>query len=175
MKKFLRFYLPLLIFLASLGIFSLAYMYENHNTILRYFAGEVRIEGKGKIISAKINAIVKKDGIEQDQVKLFDDEGKIYMVSPEVDDSGIYVLIIDKERKDVFVPIRNCHELLFSKYLIQSECGQRGDFYGGGKHEGYQVKLEASDSQINFQLPAEFKDGKVVGNKQIEIIFKGER
>lgn len=174
MKKILKYYLPLTIFFLALSVFFLIYMFENHKVVLRYTAGELGLEKKGKIISTKVSANIKEDGTEKSQFGLFEDEGKLYMVSPKVDDSGVAVLIIDRERKDIFVPIMNCHELLFSKYLIQAECGQRGDYYSGEKKGVYNVKFSEKDSQINFQLPAEYDYGKVVRNEQVEIILKGE-
>ena len=174
MKKILKYYLPITIFFLALGFFFLIYVVENHMTVLKYVAGEIGLEGKGRIISTKVDAAVKEDGVENNKIELFEDDRKLYMVSPKVDDSGIVVLVIERERKDVRVPIADCHELLFSTYLIQAECGQRGDYYGGEYHSGYRVKMEVADSQINFQLPAEYLNGKVVRNRRMEIIFKGE-
>ncbi len=174
MKKLLKYYLPLFVILGVSFVLLLSFINGNNLVALKYFAGEIGMEGKGKVIKTKLNAIVKEDGIEKSEVELFEKDGKLYMVSPKIVGSGIYVLVIDKERKDVRVPIADCHELFFSTYLIQAECGQRGDYYGGEYHSRYSVKMEVTDSQINFQIPAEYVDGKVVRNKQIEIIFKGE-
>lgn len=176
MKKILKYYLPLTIFFLALGIFFLIYMVQGHLAVLKYFAGELGLEGKGKIISKQINAVVKEDGIEQDQIKLFEDEGKIYMVFQKTGHPGFGVLIVDKERKDIFSPLlsNNCYGLVFSRYLFQAECGQRGDYYSGLKKGMYNVKFTSTDFKINFQLPAEYDYGKVIRNEQIEIIFKGE-
>ncbi len=67
-----------------------------------------------------------------------------------------------------------CYDFLFAKYLIQTECAERGDCYLSEKKGMYNVKFTSTDSQMNFQLPAEYNDGKVVRSKQVKIIFKGE-
>ncbi len=155
MKKFLKTYLPLLMFLGASGVFLLIYMVENHAAVLKYFAGEVGLEGKAKIITTKVNAIVKEDGIEQNRIKTFEDEGKLYLVFEKTEDLSFGVLIVDIARKDIYAPVvGDCYDLLFSKYLFQAECGQRGDYYSGLKKGIYNVKLTSTDSQMNFQLPA---------------------
>jgi hypothetical protein len=175
MKKILKYYLPLTISFLALGIFFLLYMIQGHLAVLKYFAGELSLEGKGKIISEQLKAVVKEDGIEQKQIKLFEDEGKIYIIFQKTGHPGFGVLIVDKEKKDIFTPLvsSNCYGLVFSSYLFQAECGQRGDYYGGEKHEGYSVKMESNDSQISFQLPV-YNDGKLERDRKIEIIVKGE-
>ena len=179
MKKILKYYLPLTIFFLALGIFFLIYMVQGHLAVLKYFAGELGLEGKGKIISKQINAVVKEDGIEQDRIKLFEDEGKIYIVFQKNEHQGFGVLIVDKERKDIFRPLlsSNCYGLVFSRYLFQAECGSEGIPYSNLKSEMYNVKLESNNSQINFQLPVYKYDGKYVRlerDRKMEIIFKGE-
>ncbi len=173
MKKFLKYYLPLLIFLTASGIFLLGYMIENHAVVLKYIAGEA-MEGKAKIIRTKVNAVVREDGIEQNRIKVFENDGKFYLVFEKTEDLGFGVLIVDKTRKDIFMPnVGSCYDLLFSKYLFQAECGRGGVPYSSGKADMYNVKLEANDSQINFQLP-EYDYGKIKRNRKMEIIFKGE-
>ena len=84
-------------------------------------------------------------------------------------------MIVDKTRKDIFAPNsgNNCIDLVFSRYLIQTECGKSGGYLGSEKYEGYKTKMELTDSQITFQLP-KYKYGKVERNRKMEIIFKGE-
>ena len=171
MKKFLKFYLPLLIFFGAAGIFLLGYMIENHAAVLKYFAGEVGLEGKGKIISTKINAVVKEDGVEQSRAEVFEDDGKLYLVFAKTEDSNFGVLILDTLRKDVLLPnVSDCYDLVFSKYLFQAECGRGGVPYSSDKADMYNVRLEATDTQINFRLP-EYGYGKIIKNRQMEIIF----
>ena len=177
MKKILKYYLLLTIFSLALGIFFLIYMVQGHLAVLKYFAGELGLEGKGKIISKQINAVIKEDGIEQDGIKLFEDEGKIYMVFQKSEQPGFGILIVDKERKDIFRPLlsSNCYGLVFSRYLFQAECGSEVMPYV--KSDMYNVKLESNNSQINFQLPVYNYDGKYVRlerDRKMEIIFKGE-
>lgn len=105
MKKILKYYLPVTIFFIALGIFFLVYMVENHMAILKYAAGEIGLEGKGRIISTKVYAIVKEDGIEQNRIKTFEDEDKIYLIFEKTEDLGLGVLMVDKSRKDVLPPI----------------------------------------------------------------------
>lgn len=174
MKKILKYYLPITIFFLALGIFFLVYMVENHMAVLKYVAGEVGLEGKGRIISSKVKAVVKEDSVEQNSVKVFEDDGQLFLVFEKTENLGLGVLIVDRTRKDVVPPIvGDCYDFLFSSYLIQAECGQRGDYYGSEKHGGYRTKLGLNDSQINFRLP-EYNYGKVVRNRQMEILFKSE-
>ena len=147
MKKILKYYLPLTIFFLALGIFFLIYMVQGHLGVLKYFADELGFEGKGKIISKQINAFVKEDGIEQNRIKLFEDEGKIYMVFQKNENQGFGVLIVDKERKDIFRPLlsSHCYGLVFSRYLFQAECGQIVAPYLDLKSEMYNAKLESNN------------------------------
>lgn len=179
MKKILKYYLPLTVFFLALGIFFLVYMVHGHLAVLKYFAGELGLEGKGKIISKQVNAVVKEDGIEKDRIKLFKDEGKIYMVFQKTEQLGFGVLIVDKERKDILRPLisSNCYDLVFSRYLFQAECGRETIPYLYYESDMYNVKLESNNSQINFQLPVYKYDGKYVRlerDRKFEIIFKGE-
>lgn len=168
MKNIFKFYLPLLIFLSALGILFLGYMIKNHVVILKYIAGEA------KIITNQLDATVKEDGVEQDSVKLFDDEGKFYLVFKRNENYNFEVLILDKTKEDIFRPnIGNCYELLFSKYLLQADCGRGGVPYSNVKSDMYDVKFQSTDSEINFQLP-EYKNGKLERDRKIEIVFKGE-
>ncbi len=80
MQKFFKYHLPALIFLGASGILFLGYMFTEHLGVLKYIAGELGMEGKGKIISTKVNAVVKEDGVEQGRVKTFEKEGKLYLV-----------------------------------------------------------------------------------------------
>ena len=178
MKKILKYYLPLTIFFLALGIFFLVNV-QGHLAVLKYFAGELGLEGKGRIISKQINAVVKEDGIEQDRVRLFEDEGKIYMVFQEIAHPGFGILIVDKERKDIFRPnvSSSCYGLVFSRFLFQAECGREGVPYSDVKSGMYNVKFESNNSQIDFQLPVYKYDGKYVKlerDRKMEIIFKGE-
>ena len=172
MKKILKYYLPLLIFLGALGILFLGNMLKNHIVILKYLAGEA------KIINTKINAVVKENGIEQDHIKLFEDDGKIFIVFQKTETSSFGVLFIDKERTDIFTPsIGNCYEFLFSRYLIQADCGRAGVGFSRGKHESGQSKFESTKSQINFQYPTYNYDERyrqISRDRKFEIIFRGE-
>lgn len=180
MKKILKYYLPLTIVFSALGLFFLVYSVQGHLAVIKYFAGELGFTEKGKIISKQLNAVVKEDGIEQDQIKLFDDEGKIYMVFQKTENSHFGILIIDKEKNDIFEPLlsTNCYGLIFSRYLFQAECGQRTIPYSDLKSEMYNVKLESNNSKVNFQLPIYNYDGKSVRlerERKFEIIFNGEK
>ncbi len=63
----------------------------------------------------------------------------------------------------------------FLKYYLPLPIFSRrgGVAYSSGKADMYNVKLEANNSQINFQLP-EYDYGKIKRNRRMEIIFKGE-
>lgn len=176
MKNLFRIYLPLLIFLIALGILFLGYVITNHAGILKYFAGEAGLEGKGKIITTQVKAVFKEDDVEQNRVKVLQDNGKFYLVFEKTEDLDLDVLIVDKARKDIYVPVvgYSCYDFLFSTYLFEAECAQRGDYYLSLRKGMYNVRFTSTDSQINFQLPAEYNNGKVIKNRQMEILFKAE-
>lgn len=169
-KKIFKYYLPSAIFFLSFVSFLGFYFFENHKVLLRYIFERATTD-KTKIFSGQIDAVIKIDGIESENVRLFKENEKIYFVAPKIVGSGISVLVIDNARKDIFVPIRDCHEILYSKYLIQNECGSRGAYYSDEQKSLYDVKYSSDDSRINFQIPVEYIDGKVVKSEQIELTF----
>ena len=79
MRKFLKYYLPVLIFLGASGIIFWD-IFTEHLGVLKYFAGELGLEGKAKTITTKINVVVKEDGVQQKHIKTFEDDGQIYLV-----------------------------------------------------------------------------------------------
>lgn len=173
MKKVLRYYLPVLIFLGASGILLLGFMIKNHSVVLKYIGGEAA-QGKARVIKTRVNAVVREDGIEQERVKVFEDNGELYLIFGKTEDSHFGVLIVARNRKDILMPnVESCYDLLFSRYLFQAECGRGGVPFSSEKADKYDVKLASTESQINFQLP-EYDYGKVKRNRQMEIVFNGE-
>lgn len=157
MKKFLSFYLPLFFIFIAVGVFTLRYLNENHENVLKCLAGA------GKIVSPAKNAVIKMDGIESADTKIFESNGRFYVVT---DDRRLRedMLIIDKSENDVALPNGGCRELILSNYLFLADCGYGGVFYSDGKADKFNTQLKMTDSEISFVIPAH----------KIEILFKGE-
>jgi hypothetical protein len=156
MKKFLRFYLPLFIAIIAFGFFTLRYLIENHENVLKCLVGG------GKVISPAKNAVVKIDDVESTDAKIFEADGNFYLVMESV--KALDLLIIDKSRNDIILPNGGCREVVFSNYLFLADCA-KGIFYSDkGKGNGFNTQLKISDSNISFVVP----------NHKIEILFKGE-
>ncbi len=156
MKKFLRFYLPLLIAVLAFGFFTLRYLNENHENVLKCLVGE------GKVISPAKKAVIKLDGVELSDAKIFETEESFYLVMESVKDFDLLILV--KSKNDVILPDSGCREVIFSKYLFLADCA-KGYFYSDTAiGDGFDTQLKRSESNISFVVP----------NHKIEIIFKGE-
>lgn len=156
MKKLLKFYLPLFLAISSLGFFTLRYLVVNHEPALKCAFGS------GKIVSPAKKAVIKIDNIESIDAKIFELNGRFYLVTESIKDFDL--LIVDKSANDVVLPNGNCQEVLFSNYLFLADCGFGGVFYSSAKTESFNTELKISYSDINFVVP----------NHKIEISFKGE-
>ena len=139
MKKFLRFCLPLFLAIIALG-FCLIGNYV------------------GKVIFPAKNAVIKMDGVELPDAKIFETDQSFYLVLESV--KNIDLLIIVKPANDVILPNGGCREVVFSNYLFLEDCAE-GEFY---RDVGFDTQLKISDSTIDFVVP----------NHKIEILFKGE-
>jgi hypothetical protein len=157
MKKFLRFYLPLLIAISAFGFFTLRYLVENHENVLKCLVGE------GKMISPAKKTVIKIDGIELPDAKIFEADGNFYLVTESIKDFDLLILV--KSKNDVILPNSGCREVVFSNYLFLADCA-KGYFYADRSPAGmdFDPQLKITSSDINFVVP----------NHKIEIIFKGE-
>lgn len=142
MKKFLRFFLPLLLVVIALGLFLIGILI-----------------GDGKVISRAKNAVIKMDGVELPDAKIFESDESFYLVLESVKDLDL--LIIVKPANDVILPNGGCREVLFSNYLYLADCA-KGKFYSFDT--SFNTQLKISNSDVNFITP----------EHKIEIIFKGE-
>lgn len=115
--------------------------------------------GDGKVISRAKNAVIKMDGVELPDAKIFESDESFYLVLESVKDLDL--LIIVKPANDVILPNGGCREVLFSNYLYLADCA-KGKFYGYDL--SFNTQLKISDSDINFIVP----------NHKIEIQFTGE-
>ncbi len=149
MKKFLKYYLPLLLIISSFGIYLIGY----HKNVVKSLISD------GKIMFPAKNAVIKMDGIEIPDAKIFESEESFYLVSDSVKDLNL--LIIVKPANDVILPNGGCHELLFSNFLFLADCA-KGKFYSFDL--SFNTQLKISNSDVNFIIP----------NHKIEILFKGE-
>ena len=113
----------------------------------------------GKVIFPAKNAVIKIDGIEQLDAKIFETNESFYLVTESTKDFDLLILV--KPANDVILPNGNCREVIFSNYLFLDDCA-KGKFYDS--ELDFQTQLKISGSEINFVVP----------NHKIEIIFKGE-
>ena len=157
MKKFLGFYLPAFILVGAVAFFMLHWMVENHKPVLIWMIGD------GELVSPAKNATVKVNGIEFTDAKIFDAGERFFFVVEKERNLGFDLLIISKSKNDVLLPNGDCREVLFSNYLVLSDCA-KGKFYGYQAVTPFDTQLKISDSNIDFVVP----------NHKIEIQFKGE-
>ncbi len=144
MKKFLRFCLPFFLAIIALGLCLYGIYIRD-----------------GKVIFPAKNAVIKMDGVELPDAKIFETNESFYLVFESVRDFDL--LIIVKPANDVILPNGGCREVVFSNYLFLSDCAE-GEFYWYQAVEPFDTQLKISDSNIDFVVP----------NHKIEIIFKGE-
>lgn len=112
-----------------------------------------------KLIFPAKNAVIKMDGVELPDAKIFETNESFYLVFESAKDFDL--LIIVKPANDVILPNGGCREVIFSNYLFLDDCA-KGKFYW---HDlSFNTQLKRSDSNIDFVVP----------NHKIEIIFKGE-
>ena len=113
----------------------------------------------GKVFFPAKNAVIKMDGVELPDAKIFESDESFYLVLESVGDFDL--LIIVKPENDVILPNGGCRKVFFSNYLFLDDCA-KGKFYLYDL--GFNTQFKRSDSNIYFVVP----------NHKIEIIFKGE-
>jgi hypothetical protein len=154
MKKFLRFYLPIIIVFICIGFYSVS-DYRNALKCLN--------ENGCRVVSTTRNAVVKIDGRESLNSKIFEDETNYYLVSDAYK-------IINKSKNAVTYP--ECYATIYSSYLLLPDCVHGIFLSDTVKGNGFDEKLEITSSNVEFIIPEteHFK----IPNHKIEIIFKGE-
>lgn len=162
MKKFLRFYLPLLLALTALGVFTLRYLVVNHENALKCLR-------ECRVISAPKSAVVKIDGVESTGSKIFEDEKNYYLVSDIYKKDSFSLMIIDKSKNDVTFPT-GCYDTIFSSYLLLPDCAGGIFLSDSVKGNGFDSQLKITGSNINFVVP-ENKHFDIPEHK-IEILYQ---
>lgn len=163
MKKFFKFYLPIIIVFICLGIFSVS-SYEN---AFKCVANTKQCH----VVSTTRNAVVKIDANESADSKVFEDERRFYLISDAYKKGNFFLMIIDKSKNDVTYP-EGCYSTIYSSYLLLSDCVHGIFLSDKVKGNGFDSQLKITDSEINFIIP-DWKTSKVPEHK-IEILFKGE-
>ena len=167
-KSFLKYYLPTLIFIGALGIFTLVYMFKNHTPILMF------VFGKARVHSNLAETIVKRDGTESPNIKVFilDNGNKFLVYNP--DSKGDYgVIIVDKAKFDIASTNfgENYYDLLFGQILFQTD-GAYAAIYASHPKWELNPKLEISEQRISYITKKLQGDDYIDVNH--EIIFKGK-
>lgn len=166
MKKFLRFYLPVSIILLCSGFSILVYLVKNHSVAILYPLGKARLH------TETVEATVKINGVQKVNAKVFKvspDEWLVY--APESESHP--VIIIDEAKNDIGSTNsgKNYYELLFGRYLVQSDAAYAVVYASSPKWE-LNPNLEITDSRISYKTQR-LENGKLV-DVPVEILFKGE-
>jgi len=144
-KSFFKYYLPSLIFIVALGILFLVYMFKNHVPILMF------VFGKAIVHSNLAETIVKRDGIELPNVKVFILENGNQFLVYNPDSKGSYgVIIVDKAKFDIASTNfgENYYDLLFGKFLFQTD-GASAIYASSPKWE-LNPKLKITEQRISY-------------------------
>lgn len=172
MKKFLGFYLPAFIGVFSLALFLFGYLLKNHPLLLKFPFGYARI------ISSPVEAVVKINGVEQPESRVFsfaDDGGeKLLVYSP--DSKETYpAVIVDKLKNDIGITnagVEN-YELFFDSLLFKSESAE-GIVYASDAKWGHNPKLQITGERISY-VTVKYENGKYPREVNAEIILKGAK
>jgi hypothetical protein len=167
MKKILRFYLPIFIILLSLSFLFFIYMIKNHSVLIKYVFGMARLH------SETVNSIVKIDGKEQTDVKVFKLDNEKWLVYSPTFKNGTRVIIVDKSSYDIASTnaSEKDYELIFDNYLFQADSAY-GLIYASSAKWELKPNLEITDSRISYTT-RKLENDKLV-DVQTEILFKGE-
>jgi len=167
MKKFLKFYLPIFIIIQSLFVWLPFYLIKNHSVLLKYSLGMARLH------SETVNSIVKVDGNEQPEIKIFKLDNERWLVYSPNFENGERVIIVDKARNDIASTnsSEDDYELVFNNYLFQSDSAY-GLVYASSPKWDLKPNLEIMDSRISYTTK-KLENGNLV-DVRTEILFKGE-
>lgn len=164
-KSFFKYYLPTLIFISALGILFLVYMIQNHSPILKFMLGGARIH------SNIADVVVKEDGIELPNAKVFilENGNKLLVYAPE--SKSYDVIIVDKLKKDLGLTNsgEDYYELIFEKFLFQTESAY-GAVYANGAKWGLKPNLQINQNKITYKTEKWLNEKLIDVNH--EIIFK---
>lgn len=170
MKKILRFYLPAFIALFSLMIFAFVYLFKNHPILLRIPFG------KARVISTRVDAVVRVNGVEQPESRVFSMDGgeKLLVYSPNPKEA-YSVIIVDKLKNNIGSTNtgEENYELLFDRFLFQSE-NAYGIVYASSVKWEHNPKLQITDERISYVIP-NFNAAENLSDVNVEIIFKGAK
>ena len=162
MKKFLGFYLPVIIIFICIGFYSVS-SYENALKCLN--------KNGCQVVSTTRNAVVKIDGRESANSKIFEDEKSFYLISDAYKEGRFFLMIIDKSKNDVSYP-EGCYTTIYSSRLLLADCIHGIFLSDKVKGEGFDSQLKITDSGINFVIPEIKESG--LPKPIIEIFFEGE-
>lgn len=155
--------MPIIITLFCLGFYSVS----NYENALKCVFNTKQCQ----VVSKMRNAIVKIDGRESLNSKVFVDERRFYLISDAYGVDYFFLMTIDKSKNDVTLP-DGCYATIYSSYLLLADC-VHGIFYSDKvKAEGFDTKLKVTSSEIKFIIPDSSKSGLPTHN--VEILFKGE-
>jgi hypothetical protein len=164
MKKFLKFYLPIFAAFLSLIFLISAYLLNNHPIFVQYMFGDARL------YCQIVDAVVKINGQESPEVKVYKVENENLLVYTPFGLLYKPVVIVDKAKNDIGganAGYEN-YELLFNRYLLQSE-NSHGITYASETKTRYDVNLEITESKVSYNVTQ--NDG---GRVNFEILLNGE-
>lgn len=161
-KSFFKYYLPTLIFFGALGIFVLVYMVTNHKQVLIYALGH------GERIHTKtINAIVKENGVELPNAKIFvlEDKNQLYVYNPD-SKKILSTIIVDKGKNNIGIPVN--YDVFLGNFLFETD--ESGVVLANGVKWDIEPKLNITEDKITYTTDS-FEDKNYV-DVNYEIIFK---
>ncbi|HEX8248566.1 MAG TPA: hypothetical protein VF599_10365 [Pyrinomonadaceae bacterium] len=172
LKKFLGFYLPAFITIFSLAILLFGYLFVNHPLLLRFSVG------KSRVISPRVEAVVKVNGVEQPESGVFSMDGgdKLLVYAPNSKET-YPVIIVDKLKNDIGstnAVEKEDYELFFDRFLFQSENAYGLVYASDTVKWGYNPKLQITGERISYVTP-NYKNEKHLQETSVEIIFKGAK
>ncbi len=119
----------------------------------------------------KRNAVVKIDGRESSNSKMFEDEGRFYLISDAYKKGDFFLMMIDKSSNDITYP-ESCYTTIYSSYLLLADCVHGIFLSDKVKGGGFDTQLNITDTGMNFVIPDSRNSTEL--KHRIEIHFKGE-
>lgn len=165
-KRFIKYYLPIFLFISATSVFLLVYMKRNHEPVLRFLIGDARVH------SNLVSATVKEDGVELSNAKVFEIKNGEQLLVYSPDSKASYkVIIINKVINNIGQTNsgKERYKLLFDKYLIQTD-GAYGVVYASSVKWELDPKLIITDTKITYRTQK--LENKNYVDVNHEIIFK---
>ena len=136
------------------------------------------VSGSARLLSPPVEATIRIDGEVQPSARCFavrsrfDGSPADSLVLWLSDPSAVYgrtVVVVDRLHHDVGLPNagEGDYELLWGRYLLQSESGSMYASFRGAKFDGQDPKLVISDEHITFIIP----QSPVLAGKKVEVVF----